>query len=194
MLLTAPSPSPSSWAWSSWSSWSSWSISGLGVLARVAEAARAAVTGSGPARRGSSVAARCLIDPVDGAEAVVLLRTLTRDGEGLEEVLPRLVRLYKTFEPREPVLRALSMWEQQLSSVRATRGGQHDFAVAVVYSTMTLALMEGGEAWRRRGPQRADVRAGGRESGRAGVVRNGGKFRQRAAASVPDHLSRLAVH
>ena len=87
----------------------------------------------------------CVIDPLTAAEAVQLLRRVTRPDDGIDTLVERLVSLYTVFAPREACLQSLSMLVQLTDT-----GGEDNFACVTVYMAMTMALCERAREARER--------------------------------------------
>lgn len=106
------------------------------------------------------------LDPSDVRGAVALVCTIevchaTRRRRGADELATCLVGLFRTFEPRETSLRALSLAQQRLEG----SGGVAEFCCCLVYSAMITAIAEG--SCRGASAQRTDVNANPRGSARA---------------------------
>jgi hypothetical protein len=83
-------------------------------------------------------ALRTCIDVCTPAEAVALVRALSRPRESTDDIMTRLVRLYGRFAPHERCLQCMSVAQQWLEGT----GGEQELCVALLYSSMMLALSE----------------------------------------------------
>ena len=81
---------------------------------------------------------RTCIDVCTPAEAVALVRALSRPRESTDDLMTRLVRLYARFAPHERCLQCMSVAQQRLEGT----GGEEEVCVALLYSSMMLALSE----------------------------------------------------
>ena len=81
---------------------------------------------------------RTCIDVCTPAEAVALVRALSRPQESTDDLMTRLVRLYARFAPHERCLQCMSVAQQRLEGT----GGEEEVCVALLYSSMMLALSE----------------------------------------------------
>ena len=81
---------------------------------------------------------RTCIDVCTPSEAVALVRALSRPRESTDDLMTRLVRLYARFAPHERCLQCMSIAQQKLEGT----GGEEEVCVALLYSSMMLALSE----------------------------------------------------
>ena len=84
---------------------------------------------------------RTCIDVCTPAEAVALVRAISRPRESTDDLMTRIVHIYARFAPDERCLQCMSIAQQRLEGT----GGEEEVCVALLFSSMMIALSEPSE-------------------------------------------------
>lgn len=78
------------------------------------------------------------IDCRTSYDAIHLLKVCSREDTSLDDIMDKLLRIYKQFLPNEISLQSLSIESQRYEK----QGGREEFAVCTVFMAMNMAISE----------------------------------------------------